>query len=99
MLEPRAKRIATGQLPAETIELALVVGLPRIAAKARRRELLVESIDGVPAGDSPLARGLIAAGARLDYRGGVVRGELPKLAAPEPEPEPEEPDEADEPDE
>ncbi|HEY5934540.1 MAG TPA: DEAD/DEAH box helicase [Kofleriaceae bacterium] len=96
-LEPRAKRIATGQLPAETIELALAVGLPRIAAKARRRELLVESIDGTPAGDSPLARGLIAAGARLDYRGVVVRGELPKLATPEPEPEEiDETDEADE---
>ncbi|MEJ7603409.1 MAG: hypothetical protein WKG01_36315 [Kofleriaceae bacterium] len=82
-LEPKAKRLATGQLPSETIELALTVGRPRVAARARRRELLLVSIDGVPAGESPLARGLIAAGARLDYRGVVVRGDRPKL---EPEP-------------
>ena len=90
-LEPKAKRLATGQLPAETIELALTVGLPRVAARARRRELLLETIDGLPAGESPLARGLLAAGARLDYRGLVVRGERPKA----PEPEPDEPPEDD----
>jgi hypothetical protein len=78
--EPRAKRLATGALPPEAIELALTVGLPRIAAKARRRELLVEAIDGVAAAESPLARTLLAAGARADYRGLVVRAPVPGLS-------------------
>jgi hypothetical protein len=73
-VEPKGKRIATAALPAETIELALVVGVPRIAAIARRRELLVETIDDAAAGDSPWSRCLLAAGARIDYRGLVVRG-------------------------
>jgi hypothetical protein len=79
-LEPKAKRIVTGDLPAETIELALAVGLPRVAARARRRELLIELIDGVPAGESPLARVLLANHARADYHGLVVR------ALPQPPP-------------
>jgi ATP-dependent Lhr-like helicase len=79
-VEPRGKRIATGGLPAETIELALTVGLPRIAARSRRRELLVEAIDGVAAPESPLARALIAAGARVDYRGLVIRAPVPGVA-------------------
>ncbi len=74
-LEPKAKRIVTGDLPAESIELALAVGLPRVAARARRRELLIELIDGVPAGESPLARVLLANAARADYRGLVVRAQ------------------------
>ncbi len=90
-LEPSGKRIATGQLPGETIELAMAVGLPRIAARTRRRELLVETIDGTAAATSPHARSLLAAGARIDYRGLVVRGSpsaIPDLApatATEPE--------------
>jgi ATP-dependent Lhr-like helicase len=80
--EPRGKRLATGALPPEAIELALAVGLPRIAAKARRRELLVEAIDGVAAPESPLARALIAAGARTDYRGLVIRAPVPGLGPP-----------------
>ncbi|HEU4730911.1 MAG TPA: helicase-related protein [Kofleriaceae bacterium] len=83
-LEPRARRVATGDLPAESIELALAVGLPRVAARARRRELLIEQIDGVPAGESPLARVLLAGSARADYRGLVVRAQpsaIPAVAA------------------
>jgi hypothetical protein len=76
-------------LPAETIELACAVGLPRVAAKQRRRELLIETIDGEAAGSSPWARGLLAAGARVDYRGLVVRGTLTSVL-PEPEPAEEE---------
>ncbi|MBA3818529.1 MAG: hypothetical protein H0X17_06520, partial [Deltaproteobacteria bacterium] len=76
-LEPKAKKLATGQLPAEQLEVALSVGLPRVAGRARRRELLIETIDGVPAQDSPLARGLLAAGARIDYRGLVIRAPIP----------------------
>jgi ATP-dependent Lhr-like helicase len=92
-LEPKGRRIATAAgVPTETIELACAVGLPRVAAKQRRRELLVETIDGEAAGSSPLARGLIAAGARVDYRGLVVRGTVTQVL-PEPEPEPEEADE------
>jgi ATP-dependent Lhr-like helicase len=98
-VEPKGKRLTTGQLPPETIELALTIGLPRVAARARRRELLVETIDGVPAGESSVARGLLAAGARVDYRGLVVRGSpsaIPAIApAPEPEPEPDDEDEGD----
>ena len=73
-VEPRGKRLATGQLPAESIELAFTVGLPGVAARTRRRELLIESIDGVAAQESPFARALVAGGARIDYRGLVVRG-------------------------
>jgi ATP-dependent Lhr-like helicase len=84
-LEPKARRIVTGDLPAESIELALAVGLPRVAARARRRELLIELIDGVPAGESPLARVLLAGAARADYRGLVVHAQpfaAPPLATP-----------------
>jgi hypothetical protein len=78
--------VVVAGLPQETIELACAVGLPRVAAKQRRRELLIETIDGEAAGSSPLARGLIAAGARVDYRGLVVRGSVMQTL-PEPEPE------------
>ncbi|HEY1547133.1 MAG TPA: DEAD/DEAH box helicase [Kofleriaceae bacterium] len=81
-VEPKAKRVATAAaLPAESIELALSIGLPVLAAKQRRRELLVELIDGEPAGTSPLARALLANGARVDYRGLVIRG-MTKLVEP-----------------
>lgn len=80
--EPRARRIATGALPAEAIELAITVGLPRIAGRSRRREMLIEQIDGVPAPESPLARALIAAGARADYRGLVMRAPVPGVSPP-----------------
>jgi hypothetical protein len=83
-LEPKARRIATGDLPSETIELALAVGLPRVAARARRRELQIELIDGVAAAESPLARVLLAGSARADYRGLVVRAQAPSLAPPPP---------------
>jgi ATP-dependent helicase Lhr and Lhr-like helicase len=85
-LEPKAKRLVTGDLPAESIELALAVGLPRVAARARRRELLIELIDGVPAGASPLARVLLANAARADYRGLVVRAQPSAIPAPAPAP-------------
>ncbi|MFN0251359.1 MAG: DEAD/DEAH box helicase [Kofleriaceae bacterium] len=94
-LEPKGKKLATTQLPDETIALAISVGLPRVAAKARRRELLVETIDGVAAGQSPHARALIAAGARIDYRGLVVRGVAPVHAAPAPEAQVSDPDDRD----
>ncbi|HEY4244814.1 MAG TPA: DEAD/DEAH box helicase [Kofleriaceae bacterium] len=88
-LEPRGKRITTAPLAAETISLALAVGLPRVAARTRRRELVIELIDGEPAISAPLARELIAAGARSDYRGLVVRGAsvplTPAVAPPEEE--------------
>ena len=81
-LEPKAKRIVTGDLPAESIELALAVGLPRVAARARRRELLIELIDGIAAGESPLARVLLANSARADYHGLVVRAQPAVALAP-----------------
>ena len=93
-IEPKGKRLATGAgIAAETIELALSVGTPLLAMKQRRRELLIETINGQPAGQSPWAKGLLAAGARIDYRGLVVRGMIPVAPAPEPEPEPEADDE------
>jgi ATP-dependent Lhr-like helicase len=96
-LEPKGRRIATANLPAESIELALAIGLPRVAAKARRRELLIETIDGEAAGSSTWSRGLLAAGARVDYRGLVVRGQIVQTAPVAPaEPEPDEPEDADE---
>ena len=83
-LEPKARRISTGDLPTETIELALAVGLPRVAGRARRRELLIELIDGVAAPESPLARVLLAGSAHADYRGLVVRAQPPSVAPPAP---------------
>jgi len=44
---------------------------------------LIEMIDGLPAAQSPWGKGLIAGGARVDYRGLVVRGVQP--TAPQPE--------------
>jgi hypothetical protein len=79
-LEPRARRLATGELPAEIVELALSVGLPRVAARARRRELLIEAIDGAAAAESPFARTLLAGTARADYRGLVVRAQPASFA-------------------
>ena len=90
-LEPKGKRIATTDLPAEMIDLAFAVGLPRVAVRQRRRELLVETIDGEAATASPWARGLLAAGARIDYRGLVVRGTVTQTM-PEPEEQEEEED-------
>jgi ATP-dependent Lhr-like helicase len=88
-LEPKARRVSTAAgLAAESIELALSVGLPRVAARQRRRELLVETIDGDTAANSPFARGLIAGGARIDYRGLVVTGTVAAVV-PEPQREPE----------
>jgi len=89
-LEPKGKRIATAALPDEQIELALAVALPKIANRARRRELLVETIDGEAASASRWNKGLVASGARIDYRGLVVRG-LVTTAAPPPDPEDDEP--------
>ncbi|MBL0213032.1 MAG: DEAD/DEAH box helicase [Myxococcales bacterium] len=94
-LEPKAKRFTTAPLPDETIELALAVGLRRIAAKARRRELAIEVIDGAPAAASPFARALFAAGAREDYRGLVIRGALAAVTEPAPEPDAEDDSPAD----
>jgi ATP-dependent Lhr-like helicase len=79
-VEPRGRRIATGALPPEAIERALTVGLPQLAARARRRELVIEAIDGAPAGRSPLAPALLAAGASADYRGLALRAPLPGVA-------------------
>ena len=72
-IEPRAHRIATAAGVADdVIELALVVGLGQLASRMRRRELLVETIDGEPAARSAWAAALSRAGARADYRGLVV---------------------------
>ena len=72
-LEPRARRIATAAGVAdEVISLALRVGVPALAAGTRRRELLVEAIDGVSPTSSRFATALVAGGARADYRGVVV---------------------------
>jgi ATP-dependent Lhr-like helicase len=73
-VESKAQRISTASLPAETIQLALTVGIPKLAAAKRRRELLVQAIDGQPAATSRWSPALIAAGARIDYRGIAVRG-------------------------
>jgi ATP-dependent Lhr-like helicase len=88
-IEPKGKRITTAMgVDPENIELALAVGTPQLAWKQRRRELTIELIDGKPAGQSPWAKGLLAAGARVDYRGLVVRGISPTAPQAEPEPEP-----------
>jgi hypothetical protein len=58
--------------------------LLRVAARARRRELLIEGIDGVPAAESPLARVLLTGAARADYRGLVVRAQTPSVVPPAP---------------
>nr|HEX4313466.1 DEAD/DEAH box helicase [Kofleriaceae bacterium] len=87
VVEPKGRRIATGALASDAeIALAMRVGLPALAALARRRELLVEAIDGVPATSSPFAGALTAAGARVDYRGLVVHGS-PLAPAPADDPD------------
>jgi hypothetical protein len=65
---------ASASLPNETIALALTVGVPRLAALVRRRELLVETIDEAPAATSVSRHGELAAGGRIDYRGIVIAG-------------------------
>jgi len=88
-IEPKGKRITTAMgVDPDNIELALAVGTPQLAWKQRRRELTIELIDGKPAGQSPWATGLLAAGARVDYRGLVVRGVSPMAPQAEPDPEP-----------
>ena len=82
-VEPRGKRIATALAAATaSIDVALTVGLPVLALRQRRREILVEAIDGEPAATAIAARPLLAAGARVDYRGLVVRGLVPVAPAP-----------------
>ncbi len=71
-IEPRGHRIATAAVGDEQVAHALAVALPALAVRQRRRELLVETIDGTAASSSPWAAALVAAGARLDYRGLVV---------------------------
>jgi ATP-dependent Lhr-like helicase len=83
-VEPRARKIATAAgTPDETIALALAIGIPQLALRTRRRELLVETIDGEPAARSPHSHALTTA--RTDYRGLVVRAaqmeQTPQVAA------------------
>jgi ATP-dependent Lhr-like helicase len=88
-LEPRARRVVTATgVPPESIDLALAIGLPRVAARQRRRELLIEAIDGEAPASSRWARGLIASGARLDYRGLVISGSAVSQLVPETATEP-----------
>ncbi len=71
-IEPRGHRIATAAIADEYVAHALAVALPALAVRQRRRELLVETIDGAAASSSRWAASLVAAGARLDYRGLVI---------------------------
>jgi ATP-dependent Lhr-like helicase len=73
-IEPAARRIATAaDLDDDRIALALRVGLPALAARARRRELRIEAIDGAPAQQS---RWQGAISGRVDYRGLIVTHQL-----------------------
>ena len=87
-VEPQGKRIATADaLPAETIELALAVGAAAARGEAAPARA-ADRDDRWPAGgSSPWAAVSLAAGARVDYRGLVVRGAVATTNA-EPEPEP-----------
>ncbi|HTR50978.1 MAG TPA: DEAD/DEAH box helicase [Kofleriaceae bacterium] len=69
-IEPSAKHVATAALADDVIALALVVGLPQLALRRRRRELLVATIDGEPAAHSRWRDAI--PGARADYRGLVI---------------------------
>jgi ATP-dependent Lhr-like helicase len=71
-IEPRGRRIATAAVPEDDLGLAIAVGLPVLAARSPRRELLIETIDDVSAGSSPLCPILIAAGGRIGYHGIVL---------------------------
>ena len=72
-VESRGKNVVTASGVAEDlIEHGLVDGLAMLAAATRRRELPLETIDGVRASESRWAQALLAAGARIDYRGMVV---------------------------
>ncbi len=71
-LEPKAHRVVTAGLPADVISNALAVGLSKVARQQRRRELLIETIDGEPAATSALTTALVPRCARVDYRGLVI---------------------------
>jgi ATP-dependent Lhr-like helicase len=74
-IEANAKRIATAaDASDETIERALAVGLPQLAARRRRRELLIETIDGTSASQSRWQRAIAG---RVDYRGVIVTQPAP----------------------
>jgi len=83
-IEPRGKKLGTFAITAE-LRARAAKALPDAARLAPRRQLVIETIDGVRAQESPLVPDLVAAGARADYRGFVLESRLP---AP--------PDEADE---
>jgi ATP-dependent Lhr-like helicase len=81
-VETRGKAIVTASgIPDDVMVHGLVDGLARLAAATRRRELPIEHIDGGRAADSPWASALIAAGARVDYRGLVVLAGAPTTRA------------------
>jgi len=76
-VEARGKRIATfAGVPEAAMDHALGEGLRLLARGARRRELVIETVDGERAQGSPLAVRLQQAGARADYRGFVVPAEV-----------------------
>ena len=74
-IEPNGKRIATAAHASDdAIERALAVGLPQLAARRRRRELLIETIDGTSASQSRWQRAIAG---RVDYRGVIVTQPAP----------------------
>ena len=78
-VDPRGKRLLTfGDVP----ETALSAGLAQVASTVRRRTLTLETIDGQPATQSPLAARLERIGARRDYRGLVL--DATRMASPAP---------------
>jgi ATP-dependent Lhr-like helicase len=85
-IEAKGARIATAPLPHDVIALALTVGVARLAAIARRREILIEMIDGVSPNASQWRDVLLASGGRVDYRGVVVgSGGATQLVEDDPE--------------
>jgi hypothetical protein len=53
---------------------------------------MIESIDGVASQSSPFARVLLANGARIDYRGMILRAPIPGVTNPVALDEPDEDD-------
>ena len=81
-VDPRGKKLITfAGIPDDALARALAEGLPRLAATVRRRTLLLETIDGQPALQSPHTPRLESAGARRDYRGLVIEPRLTPLPA------------------
>jgi ATP-dependent Lhr-like helicase len=92
-VEPRGKRLTTFTAASPEARTRAARALPEAARFAPRRQLVIETVDGVRVQESPLAPLLAAAGGRADYRGVVLESSR-RAAEPASDPEADEDDDA-----